>query len=75
MQSLYTLPGATPSRLHILRLDISDNMETVQKTIDDALNVWGRIDVLINNAGYGMKATIEEGGSVHHRFPYILQHY
>lgn len=64
IQSLRSLPGANPSTLHLLRLDITDSIETIQHVVGDALSVWGRIDVLVNNAGYGMKATIEEGGYV-----------
>lgn len=62
IQYLRSLPGANPCTLHLMRLDIADNMETIQKVVDDAFSVWGRIDVLVNNAGYGLKATIEEGG-------------
>ena len=62
LQSFYSLPGAHPSRLHILQLDITDSVENIQRVITEALSVWGRIDVLVNNAGYGLKATIEEGG-------------
>lgn len=62
LQSFYSLPGAHPSRLHLLRLDITDSIENIQRIIDEARSVWGRIDVLVNNAGYGLKATIEEGG-------------
>lgn len=62
MQSLYSLPGACPSRLYLIRLDISDSLETIQKVVAQAMSVWGRIDVLVNNAGYGVKSVIEEGG-------------
>ncbi|KAI0920829.1 hypothetical protein AcW1_005005 [Taiwanofungus camphoratus] len=55
---------ADQSRLRILVLDVSDSIENVQATMDEALSIWGRIDVVVNNAGYGMKAMIEEGGSV-----------
>lgn len=55
---------ADQSRLRILVLDVSDSIENVQATMDEALSIWGRIDVVVNNAGYGMKAMIEEGGCV-----------
>ncbi|THH29870.1 hypothetical protein EUX98_g4307 [Antrodiella citrinella] len=64
MKSLYTLSGASRTRLYLLRLDITDNVETIQKVVSEALSVWGRIDVLVNNAGYGVKSVIEEGGSL-----------
>lgn len=58
----WSLPEACPSTLHLLRLDVADSPETIQKVMDQALSVWGRIDVVVNNAGLGMKSVLEEGG-------------
>lgn len=45
-----------------MRLDVTDSAETIQKIMDMALSVWGYIDVVVNNAGLGMKSVLEEGG-------------
>ncbi|KAI0691370.1 NAD-P-binding protein [Cytidiella melzeri] len=61
---LWSLPGARPSNLHLLRLDVSDSPEKIQRVVEHALGVWGCIDVVVNNAGLGMKSVLEEGGSL-----------
>lgn len=42
------------------RLDVTDR-ETIKQVIDDTEQRFGRIDVLVNAAGYGYLAAIEEG--------------
>ena len=64
IKAFWALPGASPSRLALLRLDVADSAESIQRTMDHALTLFGRIDVVVNNAGLGMKAVLEEGGCV-----------
>jgi len=53
---------ADPSRLHLMQLDITDSQDVISSKVNEAIDVWGRIDVLVNNAGTGVKMILEEGG-------------
>ncbi|KAF9494389.1 NAD(P)-binding protein [Pleurotus eryngii] len=48
--------------LRLLALDVTAGFAVIKEILDKANKIWGRIDVLVNNAGYGVPATIEEGG-------------
>ena len=36
----------------ILRLDVTDSQQTIRDIISKAISIYGRIDVLLNNAGH-----------------------
>ena len=44
----------------VLSLDVTDNKQ-VAEAVEKAQNTFGKIDVLVNNAGYGYFSSIEEG--------------
>jgi NAD(P)-dependent dehydrogenase (short-subunit alcohol dehydrogenase family) len=46
-------------RLDVLTLDVTD-AEAVRKTVAAACKLHGRIDVVVNNAGYGLLSSVEE---------------
>lgn len=54
-----TLSDLKGERLLTLALDVT-KPETIKAAVDAAKKKFGRIDVLVNNAGYGMLGAIEE---------------
>lgn len=49
-----------PDRALALSLDVTDNA-SIQNAVKEAEKRFGVIDVLVNNAGYGYRAAVEEG--------------
>jgi NAD(P)-dependent dehydrogenase (short-subunit alcohol dehydrogenase family) len=54
------LASAQPDRALALALDVTDTA-AVSRTVREAEQHFGGIDVLVNNAGYGYRAAVEEG--------------
>lgn len=56
---LERMQGLADRRVRVLQLDVSDE-ESVTAAIERVLAETGRIDVLINNAGYGAYGAVED---------------
>jgi NAD(P)-dependent dehydrogenase (short-subunit alcohol dehydrogenase family) len=59
VEQIHDLAEEYPDRARVFALDVTkpEQIETVAK---DAIAAWDRIDVLVNNAGYGIAGGIEE---------------
>ena len=44
----------------VLQLDVTDGQSKIQSTIRNAIRIYGRIDVLVNNAGFVTSGSWED---------------
>lgn len=62
VDKLRDLQEAHPDSCRVLQLDVTDTFDSLSAKAKEAVALWGRLDVLVNNAGYGLFGTIEESG-------------
>lgn len=51
-----------PDACRVLQLDVTDDYHVLRQKAVDAIGAWGRVDVLVNNAGAGKFGFSEEVG-------------
>ncbi|KAI0259347.1 NAD-P-binding protein [Gloeopeniophorella convolvens] len=60
---LYKDPTIDQTRLRVLSIDVTSPFAEIKQQVDAAASVWGRIDVLVNNAGVLTFGATEEIGA------------
>jgi NAD(P)-dependent dehydrogenase (short-subunit alcohol dehydrogenase family) len=58
-EALKELELQYPGRILVLQLDVTKQSD-IRRAVDMAINQFNRIDVLVNNAGYGLTGALEE---------------
>ena len=49
---------------HTIQLDVTSEIDVIRATVNRALDIWGYVDVVVNNAGAGILGFFEELGYV-----------
>ncbi|KAF7369241.1 putative oxidoreductase YusZ [Mycena venus] len=60
---LLQLQRDNPENVCVRQLDVTAGAEAIGAVVAEAVGVWGRIDIVVSNAGAGYPGLIEEGGS------------
>lgn len=63
-RSLASIRDLQSPSCQILQLDVTDSPAALQQKAEAAIRIFGKIDVLVNNAGFATFGVVEEIGYV-----------
>ncbi|MBB6731523.1 SDR family NAD(P)-dependent oxidoreductase [Cohnella zeiphila] len=59
LEDIQDFKRLAPDRVHLAAMDVTKK-EQIHAAVQEAVDVFGRIDVVVNNAGYGLFGMLEE---------------
>lgn len=63
-RSLHAIQHLETTNCKILELDVTSNSDVLMRKAEEAIGFWGRVDVVVNNAGFAGLGIAEEAGCV-----------